>query len=136
MADYQQAQEAKKTESKKDQPISKVKTNPSSSVRKGVICPNCSASNPEEALFCAECGFSLNQPLFCPNCGAKTSPGADICPVCKTWLLDNQCRFCYAELSPKAAFCSPYCPLSIFFVTAYNAKNLRMAFENYDYPSC
>jgi ribosomal protein L40E len=108
MADYQQTQEAKKIESKKDVPVSKVKTKPSSSVQKGVMCPNCGAPNPEEALFCAECGFSLNQPLFCPNCGAKTSPGADICPVCKTWLLDNQCRFCYAELSPEAAFC-PEC---------------------------
>jgi ribosomal protein L40E len=108
MADYQQAQEAKKTENKKSIPAPKAKTKPSSSVQKGVICPNCGAPNPEEALFCAECGFSLNQPLFCPNCGAKTSPGADICQVCKAWLLDNQCKFCYAELSPDAAFC-PEC---------------------------
>jgi hypothetical protein len=49
MAEYQ---EAKKTETKKDQPIHKVKTKSSSSVQKGVMCPNCGASNPEEALFC------------------------------------------------------------------------------------
>jgi hypothetical protein len=103
MADYQEAQRAEKTKQKEPLGVSKTQKKPSE--QKAVVCPNCSASVPDGALFCGECGFDLSQPLFCPNCGAKTNPGADICPVCKTWLLEGKCKFCYAELSAEAAFC-------------------------------
>jgi len=106
MADYQEALKAAETKQKDALNIAKAQNK--SSGQKANVCPNCGASIPEEALFCPECGFDLNQPLFCPNCGAKTSPGADICQVCKTWLLDGKCKFCYADLSPDAAFC-PEC---------------------------
>jgi len=106
MADYQEAKKAAETEQKNNLNISKVQKK--TSEQKAVVCPNCGASIPDGAFFCAECGFDLNQPLFCPNCGAKTSPGADICQVCKTWLLEGKCKFCYADISPDAAFC-PEC---------------------------
>ena len=106
MSDFQ---EAKKQEVKKSgnvPPASKAKEKTND--KNAVSCPNCGASVPEEALICPECGFDLNNPDFCPNCGAKTSPGADICEVCKTWLLDGQCKFCYAQLPSGAEFC-PEC---------------------------
>lgn len=106
MAEYQEAQKARETKQK--EPLSTPKVQKKTKDQKAVICPNCGASVPEGALFCAECGFDLSQPLFCPNCGAKTSPGADICLVCKAWLLEGKCKFCYAEISAEAAFC-PEC---------------------------
>jgi len=106
MSDYQEAkkQGVKKSSNISTAPRAKEKIKD----KNAVLCPNCGASIPEEALFCPECGADLNNPSFCPNCGAKTSPGADICPVCKAWLLEGQCKFCYAELAPNAVFC-PEC---------------------------
>ncbi len=74
----------------------------------GKSCPSCGAPNPPEALFCSECGASLEAPAFCPSCGAKTNPGADICASCGAWLLEGRCTFCYAPLPRDAAFC-PEC---------------------------
>ena len=106
MSDFQ---EAKKQENKKTVNISHAHTAEEKKLeQKAASCPNCGASIPEGALFCPECGADLNIPAFCPNCGAKTFSGADICEVCKTWLLEGQCKFCYTELAPNAAFC-PEC---------------------------
>lgn len=68
------------------------------------ICPNCNAEVPEDALFCPECRFALKQ-RTCPKCGKGNSMSADICQYCHTWLLENQCKFCYAEISPEDTFC-------------------------------
>jgi len=106
MAEYQEAKKAEETKHKNTLNISK--TQNITSGQKDVACPNCGASIPEGALFCAECGFDMNQPLYCPKCGKKTYPGADICQFCKTWLLDGKCKFCYADIAPDAAFC-PEC---------------------------
>jgi ribosomal protein L40E len=106
MSDYQEAkkQEVKKSGSVAPAPRAQEKIKE----QNAVSCPHCGASIPDDALFCPECGADLNHPAFCPNCGAKTSPGADICEVCKTWLLEGQCKFCYAQLPPDAEFC-PEC---------------------------
>jgi predicted amidophosphoribosyltransferase len=84
------------------------KSEEKSNEQTGKICTNCKASVPEEALFCPECGFNLNQPNVCPHCGAATTSGADICLVCKSWLLEGQCKFCYSPMPSEAAFC-PEC---------------------------
>jgi predicted amidophosphoribosyltransferase len=72
------------------------------------ICPNCHAELPEEALFCSECGLSINQRV-CPKCGAPASPTADICQTCGAWLLEGKCKFCYADLSSNDALFCPEC---------------------------
>jgi ribosomal protein L40E len=71
------------------------------------ICPNCNAEVPEDALFCPECRFALKQRI-CPKCGKGNPMSADICQFCHTWLLENQCKFCYAKLSQEDQFC-PEC---------------------------
>jgi len=88
------------------------------------ICPNCNEKLPEAAIFCPECGSSTGH--LCPKCSAPASPTADICQTCGAWLLEGQCKFCYAEVPDKALFCPecgkpidgipcPYCgKLSIF----------------------
>ena len=106
MSDYQEAKKQDVKKSGSAPPAHRVQEKIQE--QNAVPCPNCGASIPDDALFCPECGADLNHPAFCQNCGAKTSPGADICEVCKTWLLEDQCKFCYAHLPPDAEFC-PEC---------------------------
>jgi len=73
---------------------------------KAILCPNCNAELPEVALFCPECGSSTGH--RCPKCGAPASATADICQDCGAWLLEGQCKFCYAEIPDEALFC-PEC---------------------------
>src|SRR5947207_9940229 len=42
------------------------------------ICPKCSASSPEQALYCQAC----SQPLVCRNCQAPLLPTAGACIRC------------------------------------------------------
>jgi ribosomal protein L40E len=72
-----------------------------------ILCPNCGAEVPADAIFCPECSAPLKQHI-CPKCGAVNTYAADICIVCKTWLLEHQCKFCYAEIPDEASFC-PEC---------------------------
>ena len=70
------------------------------------LCANCNTDLPEAAIFCPECGSSTGH--LCSKCGAPASLTADICQSCGTWLLEGQCKFCYAEIPDEALFC-PEC---------------------------
>lgn len=41
----------------------------------------------------------------CINCGNSVSDSADICEKCNSWLLPNQCVFCYSAVKPGQKFC-------------------------------
>ena len=43
-------------------------------------CPKCQFENREEAIFCGECGFSLE--MVCPHCGSKPPKGLKFCDQC------------------------------------------------------
>jgi hypothetical protein len=101
------AQQQSQSVKKQGKSSSNVRTETQNDSRGTVLCPNCSAELPEEALFCPECGASIKQ-RKCPNCGAANPLSADICQICKAWLLEGQCKFCYAEVSDEASFC-PEC---------------------------
>ena len=45
-------------------------------------CPSCKYKNPEDSLFCRECGFSLEIEITCPNCNATHPPGSKFCNKC------------------------------------------------------
>ncbi len=52
----------------------------------GTACPNCSATNPPGAKFCASCGTpqAAPAPAHCMNCGTELVPGAKFCASCGT----------------------------------------------------
>jgi class 3 adenylate cyclase len=43
-------------------------------------CPMCQFDNPEDSLFCGDCGSSLA--MNCPNCGSTPPPGFKFCNKC------------------------------------------------------
>ena len=45
-------------------------------------CPNCQFENPEDSIFCGECGSSLKIEVICPNCGSKPPPSFKFCNKC------------------------------------------------------
>ena len=49
-------------------------------------CPKCGNENKDDALFCIECGASLNlkEQRYCPHCNNENSSSAKFC---------NKCRF-------------------------------------------
>ena len=70
-------------------------------------CKKCSAVNPEEAVFCRNCGKRLDGKVSCPacdamndedsnfciHCGTKLS-NKSICPSCNTVYEGNFCPAC------------------------------------------
>ncbi len=75
---------------------------------KNSVCPECGQENEAGALFCVNCGTAFSTLKQCPSCHAQIFPGADICESCGTWLLEGQCKFCYAPLEENTKFC-PEC---------------------------
>ncbi|NIM94557.1 MAG: AAA family ATPase [Anaerolineales bacterium] len=49
-----------------------------------LICSRCSYENPQEAVFCQNCGQPLTR--ACPNCGTSNAPAAKFCMQCGTEL--------------------------------------------------
>jgi predicted amidophosphoribosyltransferase len=61
-----------------------------------IVCPNCNADLPDDAVFCDQCGASLGSAPqstpaapaaaagenVCPSCGASTIPGEAFCDNC------------------------------------------------------
>ena len=45
-------------------------------------CPKCQFRNPEDSVFCGECGSSLELEVICSNCGSKPPPGFKFCNKC------------------------------------------------------
>lgn len=46
----------------------------------GLICPNCGATNHDEAEYCADCGQGLY--LTCPQCGMRNKSDVSHCTKC------------------------------------------------------
>ena len=58
------------------------------------ICPTCNRTFPDDTLFCAYCGVSLQpappDPPHCPNCHAQAAPDNIFCTQCGTPLANTQ----------------------------------------------
>jgi ribosomal protein L40E len=49
-------------------------------------CPSCQYENPDDSMFCGECGSSLE--VNCPNCGAKPPLNFKFCNKCGQNLIE------------------------------------------------
>jgi hypothetical protein len=51
---------------------------------KGKICPQCKTKNPQNAIFCVNCGCKLDKNLNikCPSCGTENTNNAKFCVGC------------------------------------------------------
>lgn len=45
-------------------------------------CLKCRFENPEDSIFCRECGSSLDVEITCPKCSATHPPGSKFCNKC------------------------------------------------------
>ena len=82
--------------------------NAANSTTKSLICPKCSAVNPEGMKFCGSCGSEIVAPgKKCTNCGATVLPGMKFCGECGTPVAPQKkhCSNCGQELSAEAKFC-------------------------------
>ncbi|MSQ24169.1 MAG: zinc-ribbon domain-containing protein [Chloroflexi bacterium] len=50
--------------------------------RSAVDCARCGRSNPDDAVFCGECGASLVSAIICSACGRSSPPGTKFCHSC------------------------------------------------------
>ena len=75
------------------------------------ICPHCGTGNEFGALFCENCGGTL-QSNVCPNCKHPVDSLADYCEHCKTYISKDHCSFCNASISKNDVFC-PDCGSSL-----------------------
>jgi len=71
-----------------------------------IKCPECGTGNELVAKLCEECGHDFVGARRCPRCGATLLENGDICEACGEWLLEGQCKFCYAPLEEGAKFCA------------------------------
>ncbi len=47
-----------------------------------IVCPICSTANEERAKFCLACGSRIDGKRTCPGCGEVLPEGARFCPAC------------------------------------------------------
>lgn len=76
-----------------------------------VLCPSCSAANPEGAKFCTVCGSKLGKE--CPSCGGAIGLDTKFCPNCGANVQEEErknslknCPQCSNECAISAKFCT------------------------------
>lgn len=76
-----------------------------------VLCPSCSAANPEGAKFCTVCGSKLGKE--CPSCGGAIGLDTKFCPNCGANVQEEErkssiknCPQCSNECAVSAKFCT------------------------------
>ena len=47
-----------------------------------MICKSCKTENPEEAVYCKNCGNRLDGKIYCPSCGKENPEDAKVCVMC------------------------------------------------------
>ena len=109
-----------------------------------IHCPQCHATVLGDALFCQQCGASvqaLSTILPCPACGQLMPTSSSFCPYCGTYVAQPKeemprekfrrressgCPACGRDVGPMAEVC-PYCGVNI---EAFLAPLRRQAMDN------
>src|SRR5882672_671087 len=64
-----------------------------------MLCAKCHNENLADAVFCAECGVSLD--LVCPSCAVANAPGSKFCRKCGFRFMSDAVSARSTDLSPS-----------------------------------
>ena len=81
-----------------------------------IVCPSCNVDLPDDAVFCDQCGASLDSsaPSPAPALARASPAGADVCPQCHVPTIPGEafCDNCGASLAAPQIAESPLPPVT------------------------
>lgn len=99
------------------------------------LCPRCNTENPDDAIYCLNCGLKLPGTMLaivCPNCGKVCPLGTKQCPVCHHRLPQKAQRLPVPQSSRRlnSKVLGIIAGIALVIFVAFMAYNLNHGFTN------